>query len=121
MKKTSRSPGTATRAATRAATRTATRTATRAAKPAARPTGTARKAARKDEMRTTGDMRPEYDFRGGVRGKYAARFAKGTNLVVLDPDVAAVFRDGATVNRALRALLEVTPAPRARRSGKRTA
>lgn len=47
-------------------------------------------------------MRAEYDFRGGVRGKYARRFAQGTNVVVLDPDVAAAFPDSAAVNRALR-------------------
>jgi hypothetical protein len=47
-------------------------------------------------------MRDEYDFRGGVRGKYARRYAQGTNVVVLDPDVAAVFPDAASVNRALR-------------------
>jgi hypothetical protein len=48
------------------------------------------------------DMRAEYDFRGGVRGKYARRVAEGTNVVVLDPDVAAAFPDSAAVNRALR-------------------
>jgi len=37
------------------------------------------------------DLRPEYDFSGGVRGKHAARYAAGTNVVVLDPDIAAVF------------------------------
>jgi hypothetical protein len=50
------------------------------------------------------EMRAEYDFRGGVRGKYAERYASGTNVVLLDPDVAEVFRDQASVNRALRAL-----------------
>jgi hypothetical protein len=50
---------------------------------------------------------PEYDFRGGVRGKYAAAYAQGTNLVLLDPDVAAVFPDAATVNEALRALMVI--------------
>ncbi len=49
-------------------------------------------------------MRAEYDFSGGVRGKYAQRYARGTNVVLLDPDVAEVFRDQASVNRALRAL-----------------
>ena len=48
------------------------------------------------------DFRAQYDFRGGVRGKYARRYAEGTNVVVLDPDVAAVFPDAAAVNRALR-------------------
>jgi hypothetical protein len=50
------------------------------------------------------EMRAEYDFRGGVRGKYAERYASGTNVVLLDPDVAEVFRDQEAVNRALRAL-----------------
>ena len=40
------------------------------------------------------EMRPEYDFSKGVRGKYAQRFREGTNVVVLDPDVAAEFKDG---------------------------
>lgn len=52
-------------------------------------------------------MRSEYDFSHGVRGKYAKRYAEGTNVVVLDPDVSAVFSDSASVNRALRALAEV--------------
>jgi len=60
-------------------------------------------------------MRPEYDFRGGVRGKYAARYRAGTNVVVLDPDVAAAFGTSEAVNRALRALLEVVPPQRGRR------
>jgi hypothetical protein len=52
-------------------------------------------------------MREEYDFRGGVRGKYAARFAKGSNIVVLDGDVARVFPDSASVNAALRELARI--------------
>ncbi len=50
-------------------------------------------------------MRPEYDFSGGVRGKYVDRYRKGTNLVLLDPEVAAAFPDSTSVNDALRALL----------------
>ena len=61
-------------------------------------------------------LRAEYDFRGGVRGKYVARYRAGTNVVVLDPDVAASFATAESVNRALRALLEVVPARRGRRS-----
>jgi len=53
-------------------------------------------------------MRPEYDFSAGVRGKYASRYRKGHNLVLLDPDVAAAFPDSTSVNEALRALLEIT-------------
>ena len=52
------------------------------------------------------EMREEYDFSAGVRGKYAARFAAGSNVIVLDPDVAAVFRDPQAVNSALRLLAE---------------
>jgi hypothetical protein len=50
------------------------------------------------------EMQPEYDFRGGVRGKYARRYKQGTNVVVLDPDVARVFPDADAVNSSLRAL-----------------
>ena len=52
-------------------------------------------------------MLEEYDFSSGVRGKYAARFARGSNVVVLDPDVAQVFSDSESVNRALRALVGI--------------
>lgn len=48
------------------------------------------------------DMQDDYDFSGGVRGKYAARFAEGTNLRALEPDLAAQFPDSESVNRALR-------------------
>ena len=50
------------------------------------------------------EMRPEYDFSGGVRGKYARRYAQGSNVVVLEPDVARSFSNADDVNRALRAL-----------------
>ena len=50
------------------------------------------------------EMLEEYDFSGGVRGKYAGRFAQGANVIVLDPDVAQVFPDSESVNAALRAL-----------------
>lgn len=48
------------------------------------------------------EMLEEYDFSNGVRGKYAGRFAKGSNVVVLDPDVAQVFTNSESVNQALR-------------------
>ena len=60
------------------------------------------------------EIRPEYDFRIGVRAKYAERFRAGTNIVVLDPDVAAVFGDSVAVNRALRSLLKDAPKRRPR-------
>ena len=56
------------------------------------------------------EMRPEYDFsqlKGRVRGKYAERYREGTNLVLLDPDVAAAFPDAKAVNEALRLLMDV--------------
>ena len=53
------------------------------------------------------ELREEYDFSRGVRGKYAGRYAEGANIVVLDPDVAKVFPDSKSVNQALRALVEV--------------
>ena len=57
-------------------------------------------------VRRGSTMRAEYDFSRGVRGKYAARFAEGTNLVLLDPDVASEFRSAAAVNKALRQVLK---------------
>jgi hypothetical protein len=53
------------------------------------------------------DMLDEYDFSEGVRGKYVERFAKGSHVVVLDPDVAEVFTNSESVNQALRALAEI--------------
>ena len=57
------------------------------------------------------DMRPEYDLRGGVRGKYYQRYKQGTNVVLLEPDVARLFQDSATVNEALRRYLSEHGAP----------
>ncbi len=53
------------------------------------------------------DMLDEYDFSKGVRGKYAKRYAEGTNIVVLSPDVAEVFPNSDSVNEALRVLVKV--------------
>lgn len=60
-----------------------------------------------ENKRDRDEMRPEYDIRGGVRGKYYERYRQGTNVIVLDPDVAAVFRDSQSVNQALRLLIDV--------------
>lgn len=49
-------------------------------------------------------LRENYDFTGGVRGKYARRYAQGTNLVLLEPDVAKEFPNATSVNESLRAL-----------------
>jgi hypothetical protein len=65
----------------------------------------------KREVENGGDeLRPEYDssaLKNGVRGKYAARYAAGTNLILLAPDVAEVFADDEAVNEALRLLIKV--------------
>lgn len=53
------------------------------------------------------DMADEYDFTDGVRGKYFEQYRSGTNIVVLDPDVAAIFPDSAAVNEALRLLIKL--------------
>jgi hypothetical protein len=58
-------------------------------------------------------MLPEYDFSKGRRGVTAARYAEGSNVIVLDPDVAAAFPDAASVNQALRGLIRLAR-PRAR-------
>ncbi len=66
---------------------------------------------KKDEIED--DLRPEYDFKqmvGGVRGKYAAAYKQGTNLVRLDPDVAKAFTTEESVNEALRAVLRAAAA-----------
>lgn len=65
---------------------------------------------KKPKAKQNDDLRPEYDeslIRDGVRGKYAERYRKGTNLVPLAPDVARAFPDSVTVNEALRLLIRV--------------
>ena len=72
---------------------------------------------KKIESEEEDDLRPEYDFsqmKGGVRGKYADRYREGTNLVLLDPDVAAAFPDAKAVNAALRLLLQEKHSPQPR-------
>ncbi|HWW74508.1 MAG TPA: hypothetical protein VNZ44_03880 [Pyrinomonadaceae bacterium] len=75
---------------------------------------------KKVEPETEADeLRPEYDFsqlKGRARGKYVERYREGTNLVLLEPDVAEAFPDADSVNEALRFLIRVTrenrPEPR---------
>ena len=72
---------------------------------------------KKIESEEGDDLRPEYDFsqmKGGVRGKYVERYREGTNLVLLDPEVAAAFPDAKAVNDALRQLLEEKQSPQPR-------
>jgi hypothetical protein len=58
-------------------------------------------------MQKDPDLLEEYDFSKGVQGKYAKRYAEGTNIVVIEPDVARVFPDHDSVNQALRSLAEI--------------
>ena len=59
------------------------------------------------KTRNDPDLLGEYDFSKGVRGKYAKRYAEGTNVVVIDPDVAEYFPDHDAVNESLRSLIAV--------------
>jgi len=66
-----------------------------------------------DNKKSADDLRPEYDLsklKSGVRGKYAKRFQKGTNLVLLSPDVAKYFPDEQSVNAARRSLVGIARA-----------
>jgi hypothetical protein len=69
----------------------------------------------KHVTRNGDEMLPEYDFSNAVRGKYYERYRQGSNVVLLDPDVAEVFPNAAAVNDALRALVAVGDATAARR------
>ena len=57
--------------------------------------------------RSRDNLRPEYEFSKGVRGKYAKQYARGTNLVRIAPDVRDVFPDAKSVNEALRAMARI--------------
>ena len=61
-------------------------------------------------------MLDEYDFSKGTRGKYARRYAAGSNVVVLDPDVAEIFPDSESANEALRALAGIVRRREARKT-----
>jgi hypothetical protein len=58
-------------------------------------------------MKNDPDVLEEYDFSKGARGKYAKRYAEGTNVVLIDPDVAEFFPDHDSVNDTLRSLIKV--------------
>ena len=53
------------------------------------------------------EMRPEYDFSAGVRGKHYRAYQQGTNVVLLEPEIAEVFKDSESVNHALRMLMDL--------------
>ena len=57
--------------------------------------------------RRTQEMREEYDFSGGVRGKYVDRYRRGVNVALIDPELAEAFPDSKSVNDALRALVAI--------------
>ena len=57
--------------------------------------------------RRSSEMKAEYDFSTGVRGKYAGKYSSGTNVVLLDPELAVAFPDSKSVNDALRALVAI--------------
>lgn len=63
-----------------------------------------------DEM----EMRDEYDFSEGVRGKYAGRYAEGTNVIILDPELTDLFPDSKSVNEALKYLARLVRQTRKR-------
>ena len=74
-----------------------------------------KKAGRKKRV----EMLSEYDFKGGVRGKYAARYARGSNVIVLSPDLAKLFPDSASVNAVLRACAEIIGSQKRRPSARK--
>lgn len=59
------------------------------------------------KMQKDPDMLEEYDFSKGIQGKYSRKYSEGTNVVVIDPDVAEFFPDHDSVNQALRSLTEI--------------
>ncbi len=62
---------------------------------------------KKGNKQNDSDIQAEYNFSSGTRGKYARRYAQGTNVVVLEPDVARVFPNAEAVNSSLRALAQI--------------
>jgi hypothetical protein len=58
-------------------------------------------------MQKDQEMLEEYDFSNGIQGKYSKKYEEGTNVVVIDPDVAKFFPDHDSVNQALRSLTEI--------------
>jgi hypothetical protein len=70
---------------------------------------------KKVSVKRTREMRKEYDFSDGVRGKYSVRYASGTNVVLIDPDLIRAFPDSKSVNDALRAQLAIAKRLKARK------
>lgn len=61
----------------------------------------------KEKKMADKEMLAEYDFSGGIRGKYAKKYKEGTNLIILDPDITGYFPDSKSVNEALRGLVKI--------------
>jgi hypothetical protein len=71
---------------------------------------------KESKLQVEDDLRPEYDLKTllktGIRGKYAQRFREGTNLVLLEPDVAKAFPNPETVNEVLRLVMQLRKSPK---------
>jgi hypothetical protein len=80
---------------------------------------TSAKSSRRSSASDPDEILPEYDWSQAVRNPYAARYAAGSNIVVLEPDVAAVFPNSASVNEALRSLASVMAGRKAKRPSRR--
>ena len=78
---------------------------------------------KKKTTKMNDELRPEYDLRsllkGGVRGKYAKKYREGTNLVLLEPDIAKAFPNEKAVNDALRLVIELNKVQRSTRQATR--
>jgi hypothetical protein len=83
-------------------------------KTSAKPTRRTRTAAANSD-----EIRPEYDWSEATRNPYASQFAQGSNIVVLEPDVAALFPNSASVNEALRSLANVIGGTKRKSSARR--
>ncbi|MBI5237843.1 MAG: hypothetical protein HY887_05405, partial [Deltaproteobacteria bacterium] len=70
---------------------------------------------KKSKNEKADDLHPEYDLKAllkdGIQGKYAGRFREGTNLVLLEPDIAAAFPSDEAVNTALRLVMQLQKLP----------
>ncbi len=80
---------------------------------------TSAKSARRPPAADPDEIRPEYDWTNAVRNPYASGYAAGSNIVVLEPDVAAIFPNSASVNEALRSLASVMANRKAKRPSRR--
>ncbi|MEJ7759541.1 MAG: hypothetical protein WKF55_08085 [Gemmatimonadaceae bacterium] len=80
---------------------------------------TSAKSTRRSPAEDPDEIRPEYDWTNAVRNPYASQYAAGSNIVVLEPDVAALFPNSASVNEALRSLASVIASRQTKRPSRR--